>query len=459
MDFINNTSHLSLSLSPKEKELVDLCTDVYLYGYPLVTMELSRRMMTNVNETTRRGAPMGQFMHARAYPEPGDREVTAPNADTLYSLAWLDLSVEPYIFKIPDAGDRYYMIPMLDGWTDVFAVPGERTTGSQPQTYLLVGPGWEGIEPQEGIDLLRSPTSIVWLLVRTYCSGTKDDYAKVHTFQDSLTITPLSAYGATFTPSSGSRDPIIDTRTPVREQVNNLSLDAFFDILAPLLKDNPPAEADTAMVAKMEQLGIVPGQPFNQNGLPIAVVANANIIPKIAQQILLDSFKEAGGIDSNGWNYFTNLGVYGTDYLLRALTTMIGLGANRPQDAIYPLSHKDADGNFYDGAHDYVMHFDKDALPPVLGFWSITLYDAQYSFVKNPLNRYKLGSRDELAHNPDGSVDLYMQKESPGPEKESNWLSTPPGKFILMLRLYWPTTRPPSIIDGSWTPPAVRKKT
>ena len=160
----------------------------------------------------------------------------------------------------------------------------------------------------------------------------------------------------------------------------------------------------------------------------------------------------------NGWGIFLKTGVYGTDYLDRALITAIGLGANRPQDAVYPTSEADADGKPYDGAHKYVMHFDKGQLPPVKGFWSLTMYNADYFFVANPLNRYTLSSRNKFKYNKDGSVDLYIQSESPGKDKEANWLPAPKGKFVLMLRLYWPVEPPKaSIIDGTWKPPAVKQ--
>ena len=145
----------------------------------------------------------------------------------------------------------------------------------------------------------------------------------------------------------------------------------------------------------------------------------------------------------NGWGYTTKTGVYGTDYLMRALVTAIGLGANRPQDAVYPTSLKDADGKAYDGANKYVMHFAKGQLPPVKGFWSLTMYDANYFFVANPINRYSISARQNLKTNADGSVDLYIQNQSPGADKETNWLPAPAGKFILMLRMYWPNGEGP----------------
>jgi hypothetical protein len=166
-------------------------------------------------------------------------------------------------------------------------------------------------------------------------------------------------------------------------------------------------------------------------------------------------FKAAGTFE-NGWVFTTKTGIYGTDYLQRALITAIGLGANRPRDAIYPTSEEDATGKPYDGSKQYVMHFAKGQTPPVDGFWSLTMYDDKYFFVDNPLNRYTLSSRFNFKYNADGSLDLYLQNENPGAEKESNWLPAPKGRFILMLRLYWPEAHTPSIINGTWKIPPMK---
>ncbi|MEJ2478067.1 MAG: DUF1214 domain-containing protein [Desulfobacterales bacterium] len=179
-------------------------------------------------------------------------------------------------------------------------------------------------------------------------------------------------------------------------------------------------------------------------------------MPKDGFEKIMAHFKSAGK-DINGWIFTTKTGLYGTDYLQRALITAIGLGANRPQDAVYPTSEIDVEGKPYMGKNNYVMRFPKGQLPPVDGFWSLTMYDAEYFFYANPLNRYTLSARNALKANADGSVDLYLQHENPGPDKESNWLPAPEGRFIPMLRLYWPKEKPPSIIDGTWKISAVKK--
>jgi hypothetical protein len=436
-------------------EARQIAEDAYVFGYPLITMEMTRRVMTNTVEPRGTHAPMGQFVRMRAYPDAKFREVTAPNADTLYSTAWVDLTREPYVLSLPDLGDRYFLMPMLSGWTDVFAVPGKRTTGTKAQTYAITGPSWKGTLPS-GLTELKSPTNLVWILGRTYSTGTPEDYEVVHALMDRYTLVPLSAHGKPYTPGAGRMDADVDMKTAVREQVNSLDAEAYFALLARLMKANPPAAADAPMVAKLARIGIVPGNDFDIDRLDPAVKKGLALAPKAGAGKIMAHFKDAGIIE-NGWTFSTKTGLYGTDYLQRAFIAAIGLGANRPQDAVYPTSEVDAEGNRYSGAHEYVMHFGRGQAPPAEGFWSLTMYDADYFFVDNPLNRYTLSSRFDFEYNADGSLDLYLQKESPGKEREANWLPAPEGPFILMLRLYWPKETPPSIIDGSWKLPGVKR--
>jgi hypothetical protein len=437
-------------------EATELGTEAYIYGYPLITMEYTRRVITNVEKPQGTHAPMGQLIRLREYPNASFRDVTAPNADTLYTTCFLDVGKEPYVLSLPDAHGRYYLFPMLDGWTDVFQVPGKRTTGTGPQTYAITGPGWKGPLPK-GVKEYKSPTAIVWILGRIYCTGTPEDYTAVHKLQDEVSVVPLSAYGKSYAPPEGKVDPSIDMKTPVRDQVNALSGEAYFSLLATLLKDNPPAKADAPIVSKLAQLGVVPGQAYDPSKLGEEGAKALAEVPKQAFEKIMGHFKEAGTME-NGWTFTTKTGIYGTDYLQRALLTAIGLGANRPQDAVYPTSEADAEGKPYSGANQYVMHFNKGQLPPADGFWSLTMYNGEYFFVANPLNRYSISARQNLKANADGSVDLYLQNESPGADKESNWLPAPKDKFILMLRLYWPKEKSPSILNGTWKIPAVTKR-
>ncbi|AYG58929.1 DUF1254 domain-containing protein [Rhizobium jaguaris] len=431
-----------------------IATDAYIYGYPLVTMEMTRRVMTNVAEVKGTRGPMGHIIKLREYPDASFRDVTAPNADTLYTTSFLDVGKEPYVLSMPDMKGRYFLLPMLDGWTNVFQVPGKRTTGTGPQTYAITAPGWSGTLP-EGVTKYESPTDLVWLLGRIYCTGTKEDYAEVHKLQDEFKLVPLSAYGKDYTPPAGKVDPSIDMKTAVRDQVNRLSAVEYFTLLAELMKTNPPSDADAPALERFAQIGLVAGKDFDASKLKADF---RDRIPTVGFDRIMLQFKINSNMqDINGWAFTTKTGLYGTNYLMRALVTAIGLGANRPQDAVYPTSQKDTHHRPYDGRKNYVIRFEKGKTPPVSGFWSLTMYDENFFFVENPINRYSISPRQDLKENADGSVDLFLQHESPGAGKESNWLPAPAGKFYLMLRLYWPNENDPSIINGTWTIPAVEE--
>jgi hypothetical protein len=416
---------------------------------------MTRRVLTNAAKPEGLHAPMGQFANAREYPTAAFKDVTAPNADTLYSIAWLDLSQGPWILQLPDEHGRYYLMPMLEGWTNVYADPGTRTTGTGAGEFAIVGPGWHGELPP-GTEELRSATNMVWILGRTYCTGTPEDYTAVHALQDQYKVVPLNAYGKPYTPPPGKVDPSIDMKTPVREQVERMDTISFFRLLAELMKQNPPYAEDAPILTRLAHIGLVPGQDFDPSKL--ASVPNIQNAPKLGVERIEAHFPAAGA-DLNGWVFFKPGGLYGTDYVQRALVTRLGLGCNRTEDAVYPTATTDSTGQKLNGANKYVMRFPKGQMPPVRGFWSLTMYDAQYFFVANPLNRYTLSQRNALKSNPDGSVDLYIQAANPGSDKEANWLPAPSGPFNLMLRLYWPKEHPPSLLDGTWEPPPVERAT
>ncbi|MDM0108989.1 DUF1254 domain-containing protein [Variovorax sp. J22R24] len=449
----------SLKGDIKARQARDLAIDAYVYAYPLVTMELTRRTFVNTVEPDATKAPMGQFLKLRGYPAVDNHAVTAPNADTLYTILWLDVTKDPWVVSTPDMKGRYFLLPMLDGWTNVFDVPGKRTTGTGAQKFAITGPGWKGSLPP-GVKQYKSPTGMVWMLGRIYCTGTPEDYAEVHALQDQMKAVPLSSYGKPFTPPPGTVDPNIDSKTAVREQVDAMDAASYFALFAQLLKTNPPAAADAPMVAKLAKIGIVPGKDFDASKLSPAVSKGLAEAPKPAQAKIMGWMKKgliAGDLKlKNGWTFTTKTGLYGTNYIQRALITAIGLGANRPQDAVYPTSTGPDILQKYDGSKKYVMHFPKGEMPPVNGFWSLTMYDTGYFFVPNPINRYTVSQRNKLRPNADGSIDLYIQHESPGPDKEENWLPAPKDGFILMMRLYWPKDTPPSLLDGSWTVPRAK---
>jgi hypothetical protein len=429
----------------------EVASDAYVYGYPLVTMEMTRRVMTNVAGPEGTRGPMGQIIKARSYPDAAFRDVTAPNADTLYTTSFFDVGDEAWVLSVPDMNGRYFLLPFLDAWTNVFAVPGSRTTGTGAQTFVISGPGWSGDVPAN-MTQLKSPTAMVWLLGRIYCTGTPEDYTAVHALQDAFKLQPLSAWGKDTTPPAGKVDPAIDMKTPVRDQVNRLSTSEYFTLLADLMKRNPPAPADAPALERFKAIGLVPGQDFDSKSLDARWDTRLPQLSFDRIKLQLTSLKR-----DNGWLFTTKTGLYGTDYIQRAFITAFGLGANRPQDAVYPLSQRASLLEAYEGEHNYTLRFAKGELPPVKGFWSLTMYDEAMFFVANPINRYSMSLRTNPKFEADGSLVIYIQNESPGADKEANWLPSPKGKFHLMLRLYWPDEDNPSILDGSWVIPPVKR--
>ena len=436
--------------SPTAAEAHAIAVQAYIYLYPLVTMEVTRKTLTNVAHPAGLATPMNTFANIPAYPPAGMREVVRPNFDTLYSSAWLDLTQGPVILSAPDTHGRYYLLPMLDMWTDVFASPGWRTTGTAPQTMAVVPPGWTGTLP-DGVQRIDAPTPYVWIIGRTKTDG-PDDYAAVHDIQAGFKLTKLADWGKPAEPVTGTVDPAVDMKTPPKRQVDTMSAAAFFAYAAEVLKRQPPHITDQPILAQMRRIGLVPGQNFDAAALDPAVQQALTSVPEEAQHLIGWKLKTIARV-ANGWSMNTDtMGVYGNYYLKRALVAQFGLGANLPEDAIYPANLADDTGKPLDGANRYLIHFDKAALPPVDAFWSVTLYDNEGFQVANALNRFALSSWMPMTTNSDGSLDLYVQHASPGAAHEANWLPAPAGGFTLTMRLYAPR---PDALTGVWNPPAV----
>lgn len=438
-------------------EARQIAEDAYVYGYSLISVEMSRKVITNVEKPASKRAPMGQFALLREYPSAAYRDVTAPNADTLYSNAFIDVSKEPWIVSWPDMGNRYYVWEFYDAWVPVIFDPGSRTTGQKAQTYAVTGPGWTGRLP-DGVKEVKSPTSTVWILSRTYSSGTPADYRAVWKLQDQYKLYPLSSWGKTYTPPPGKIDPSVDMKRSVRDNVNALDAASYFQWMNDLMKNNPPAPEDAPMVARMAKIGIVPGGKFDLNRFDPAVAGAIADAPRTGWAKIAQYTARSGQL-KDGWLLNLKVGHYGTDYMARAWLSAFGIPANAPKDAVYVVGLKDADGQPLDASRNkYVVRFkSKKDLPPADGFWSLTMYDDQYFFIPNALNRYTVSQRNKLKTNPDGSIDLYLQKDRPSPDKVSNWLPAPPAGFIPMFRLYWPKETSPSVLDGTWWPPAIQK--
>ena len=437
-----------------EQEAFEIGVEAYQYFYPLISMDITRRVTTNVEAGVKPGlGPMNAFHHFRAYPTAEFREVVRPNFDTLYSVAWLDLTNEPMIVSAPDTQARYYLLPMLDMWSDVFASPGKRTSGTGAAHWAVVPKGWEGSLPAS-VDRIDAPTPYVWIIGRTQTNGPKD-YEAVHAVQDGYAVTPLSQWGQKARPVAFTPDPTVDMKTPPLTQINTMPADKYFSYGATLMAMHAPHATDWSILARLKRLGIEPGRGFDFAKATPAVKAGLDRAVAAGLQGMKDKTPTLAKV-VNGWQMNTDtMGVYGNFYLKRAIVAMVGLGANQPEDAVYPLCVADAEGQPLTGENDYVLHFAKNELPPVGAFWSVTMYDAEGFQVANPLHRFAIGDRDALKYNADGSLDLYIQSRSPGVEKESNWLPSPAtGVLGVTMRLYAPK---PQVLDGRWAPPAVTR--
>src|SRR5262249_3016692 len=333
---------------------------------------------------------------------------------------WFDVGQEPLVIHVPDSGGRYYLLPMLDLWTDVFASVGKRTTGTGEQVFAMVGPGWHGSLPA-GMTAIRSPTAVGWMIGRSQTDG-KGDYDRVHEFQAGLTATPLSRWGKkAATPAAGKVDPKLDMGAPV-EQVKKLDGAAFFALFTALTRTNPPHANDYPILERMARIGLVPGQPFDIGKATPEVKAALEAAPMAGMGQILAALPRTGAL-VNGWRLLSDpCGPYGTAYLRRAVVAYSGLGANVIQDAIYPSASRDAEGKPFDSAARYVVHFGKQQMPPVRAFWSLTMYDARQLFAANPADRYAIGDRDPLQFNADGSLDLSIHRASPRAAHHPNCL-------------------------------------
>ena len=436
-----------------EEEAHGIGVDAYLYLYSLVTMDLTRLQFTNVQSVEAFKGPPNVFVNVPAYPTAEMRTVVRPNFDTLYSSAWLDLTEEPMVVSVPNTDGRYFLIPMLDMWTDVFASPGWRTTGTEAQTFLVTPPGWTGTVPAS-ITQIKASTPYVWIIGRIKTDGPAD-YEAVHKIQAGLKLLPLSRMGNDdWKPAPTKIKPDVDMKAPPKEQVDRMSAGEFFAYAAELLKLHPPHFTDQPIIARMKRIGIEPGKSFDIEKVDQAIKKGLETAPEHAQKLMAWKLPTLAQV-VNYWSMNTDtMGVYGNYYLKRAIITQQGLGANVPEDAVYPLNLGDKDGKPLDGTNNHTIHFDKSELPPVDAFWSITLYDSQGFQVANPINRFAVSSWMPFRYNDDGSLDLYFQNESPGKEKEANWLPAPKAPFNLTMRLYAPKS---DALTGKWNPPPVTK--
>ena len=433
------------------KDKIMLGAEAYLYGYPLVMMETTRI------QSAKYIGPENQLRMVRQFPNAQFKEVVRPNVDTLYTTAFISMKEGPWAFEMPANNKRYELMPFMDAWTNVFASPGTRTSGNQGVTYLLAGPEWNGQVPK-GMTLLKSPTDMVWLIGRTQTNGTAD-FATVHELQNRLRLSkwpqpPDSLSASTDSKRDAQPSWQVSTEpslTPVA-QMKALNTTEFFNRLMKLMVSNPPSPEDAPLLARLAQLEIKPGQAVHLSG---SNALSFSLGRWIANQRVMKALNTKA--QDGSWSYPPlNLGRYGTDYNTRAAVAMVGLGANLPEDAMYPNTALDHQGQALNGKHRYRLHFAANALPPVKAFWSITAYGADEFLIDNPMQRFAIGDRDPLVFNADGSLDLWVQATPPSQkEAAANWLPVQMGApFLLNARLYWPEDK---ALNGQWKMPAVER--
>ena len=435
-----------------DPELSTLVQRAYVYGFPVYEMYRIRyRVLYNPKNPQRLDVNM--LGHARQLLDYKTQTVTAPNNDTLYSIAWLNLSEEPQVLSVPDTGGRYYSIALMDFYTNNFAYVGRRVTGARKGYYLIAGPNWKGSIPT-GLALIKSPTNAVCLLGRTLVDG-KDDLSNVYEIQDQFKLASLSRWfnddtaGVNASPAAAV-PPAPDSKDPWN----------FWKIVNLGLTENPPPADERPLMKEFEKIGIGPGQVFDpgrfsaaQTRVVLRAMEDAAAEIKIPQMRYGTKLRE-------GWSYPNPaLGNFGKDYDYRAFIALVGLLALEPAEATYVSADLDRDGKELTGNARYRLHFQKEHIPPVDAFWSLTLYevmpDGRAFFTANPINRYSIGDRTKgLKYNKDGSLDIYLQRESPGRNLESNWLPAPAGRFRLSLRLYQPRE---SILQGTYKVPGVQR--
>ena len=427
------------------KDTVLLGAEAYLFGYPLVIMDITREHSGQFI------GPENQLRRVRQFPDASFKDVVRPNVDTLYTTAFISMKEGPWVFEMPANSARYELMPFMDAWTNVFASPGTRTSGTDAATFLLAGPDWQGEVPH-GMRLLKSPTDMVWLIGRTQTNGV-NDYATVHRLQDRLQLKPMAAHTHIDSPSDqGAWQRSTLASVPPVTQMRELSITEFFERMMRLMVANPPQAVDAPMLHRLAAMQLAPGQPVTLSTLNKACFALGRWLADYKVHKVLNTKSTDGTWSSPP----LSLGAYGTDYNTRAAVAMVGLGANLPQDALYPNTSLDHEGKQLMGDQRYRLHFNGDQLPPVKAFWSITAYGADEFLIENPLHRFALGDRDELTFNTDGSLDIWIQAHEPEtPAQRSNWLPVKAqAPFLLNARLYWPKQ---AALEGGWKMPAVER--
>jgi len=428
-------------LEAKENLAYTIGVQAYIYGYP--TVELYRTWYEQVLDPNRgHSGGVNEFNHIRKLTTPQDTFIVSPNNDTLYSRAWLDLSKEPIVLHIPPIKDRFYAFPIGDFYHDAVASLGWWNVGEDGGNFALIPPGWQGVLP-DGVEAVHISTPMCWLLARTLTSGDAGDLKQVHALMDQYSLTPLSQWG-----KARASKAKFKRSYPVWNQDDPLN---FFVILNEMLRFNPPRTADEGLVATFKEIGLHPSQRFDSESVDDAVHNGLTRAIKDAQGIMAAKNQSMAKL-INGWLYLPGPKEFGTDYLFRAALEAVALLHGESEMTVGYIGNIDGQGKPLDGNNDYKIKF--DVPPPVMGFWSLTLYDGKSKLLfDNPINRYSIGDRTEgIQYGENGSLTIYLSNQEPGGDAVSNWLPSPKGPFYVVIRAY---NASPEVFNGSWSPPPI----
>lgn len=428
-----------------------LVRSAYVYAFPL--------MMTDaLLQTTSAQAPTGRFMHQRTLDDDALPAGVRARVDVLSSSAFVDLGNGPVVLSLPEVGRRHIWVALHDAWTDVFESLGSRTTGARAAHYAITPPGWAGTLPA-GVKQIAAPTNLVWIVARTQVTG-QPDVAAARRVQDRYRITPLDAFGTRAardteaTPRAGADKPIdLDVSLDAaRRRVTALDANSYFTRFAELLKSNPPHAADSTMVQSLRELGITPGASFDASAVSPSTLKVMDAGVAAARNTIAMAVKQPP-ITQNGWFTPRMVGAFGLDYAQRAIVAWDGGGTDLPQDTLISTTTTDANGMPLDSTRRYVLHFERDQLPPENAGWAIAALPTERLAQRGTL-RNVLSEADHPRLNRDGSLDIVIQRMPPKGMR-NNWLPPPIGPFQLRMQLSWPKE---AALDASWLPPAVQRR-
>ena len=447
------------TLSPAD-EVRAIAEEAYLYGFPMIVgYDVIYQYFIDRNSSQFKAPINTLHNEARVY-TPKDTGISTPNSDTPYSMAFLDLRAEPMVLCMPDIDKaRYYDVQLVDLYSDNYGYMGSRTTGNGDGCYMVAGPDWQGETPDAIKKAFRSETQFSLVVYRTQLFNAAD-MDNVKKIQAGYIVQPLSAFTGAPTPPAA---PKVDW-PPFKPEAFTTEFAEYLNFLLQFAPATGTAAVEMPMRERFAKIGIGPGlKPSGAHATPQMKAAMGEAIKAALAKI--GQTAESVGKDVNGWHIGSAAGsreFYNGNWALRAAAAKLGIYGNSQAEAVYPFTKHDANGIVADGSkHTYQMTFAAGQLPPVNAFWSITMYDARTQLlIDNPINRYLINSPmlPGLKKNADGSITIYVQKDSPGKDKESNWLPAPDGPMFIAMRLYWPKTEAPSVFplgDGAWKPPAL----